>query len=134
MAAAAHGLWPEQPETAATPSASGASVTSPPPGDLRGRLAAALQGTSPANARLVENAQTSLTPVAADWLSGWQILDVQNQTPPHPQRFFVALSDDRTGGGAVRPTGRDVRGADRRRGDRSTPPIGPPRSARSSST
>jgi hypothetical protein len=54
---------------------------------------AGLRSTSPANARLVENAQTSLTPVTADWLSGWQILDVQNQTPPRPKRFFVALSD-----------------------------------------
>jgi hypothetical protein len=80
-------------EPEATPSATaGPSVTSSP-SDLRGRLVAGLQGTSPANARLVENAKTTLTPVAADWLSGWQILDVQNQTPPRPKRFFVALSD-----------------------------------------
>ena len=63
------------------------------PSDLRGRLVAGLQGTSPANARLVEDAKTTLTPVEADWLPGWQILDVQNQTPPRPKRFFVALSD-----------------------------------------
>jgi hypothetical protein len=43
---------------------------------------------------LVENPQTTLTPVAADWLPGWQILDVLNKTPPHPQRFYVALSTD----------------------------------------
>jgi hypothetical protein len=32
--------------------------------------------------------------VAADWLPGWQILDVLSRTPPHPQRFYVALSTD----------------------------------------
>jgi hypothetical protein len=84
---------PAGPEPEATPSATaGPSVTSSP-SDLRGRLVAGLQSTSPVNARLVENSQTTLTPVAADWLSGWQILDVQNQTPPRPKRFFVALSD-----------------------------------------
>jgi len=67
-------------------------VTSSPT-DVRGRLVAALQSTSPVNARLVENPQTSLTPVTAEWLPGWQILDVQNQAPPRPKRFFVALSD-----------------------------------------
>ena len=84
---------PGGPEPETTPSATaGPSVTSSP-SDLRARLVAGLQSTSPANARLVENAQTTLTPVTADWLSGWQILDVQNQTPPRPKRAFVALSD-----------------------------------------
>jgi hypothetical protein len=83
---------PGGPEPEATPTTTGPSVTSSP-GDVRGRLVAGLQSTSPVNAKLVENPQTTLTPVAADWLSGWQILDVQNQTPPRPKRFFVALSD-----------------------------------------
>ena len=87
------GCGPGGPEPGETPSTTtGPSVTSSPT-DVRGRLASALQGTSPAYAKLVENPQTTLTPVTADWLSGWQILDVVNQTPPHPQRFFVALSD-----------------------------------------
>ena len=30
--------------------------------------------------------------MTADWLTGWQILDAVNNTPPHPQRFYVALS------------------------------------------
>jgi hypothetical protein len=84
---------PSGPDPGSTPSmTTGPSVTSSP-GDVRGRLASALQGTSPAYAKLVENPQTSLIPVTADWLPGWQILDVVNKTPPHPQRFFVALSD-----------------------------------------
>jgi hypothetical protein len=93
VAATLSACGPSGPEPGSTPSSTtGPSVTSSP-GDVRGRLASALQGTSPAYARLVENPQTSLTPVAADWLSGWQVLDVVNKTPPHPQRFFVALSD-----------------------------------------
>lgn len=84
---------PGGPDPGATPSTTtGPSVTSSP-SDVRGRLASALQGSSPAYAKLVENTQTALTPVEADWLPGWQILDVVNQAPPHPQRFFVALSD-----------------------------------------
>jgi hypothetical protein len=71
------------------PETSGTST----PTDVRARLVAGLQGTSPTKARLVEQGETSLTPVAAAWLPGWQILDVQNNTAPHPQRFFVALPD-----------------------------------------
>ena len=78
------GLSGSEPET--TPATSA-------PTSLRDRLVAGLQITSPSNARLVENPQTRLTPVTAEWLSGWQILDVLNSTGPHPQRFFVALSD-----------------------------------------
>jgi hypothetical protein len=81
------GPGPEAPP----PTTTGPRVTSSAT-DLRGRLAAALRGTSPAYARLVENPQTTLTPVAAAWLPGWQILDVVDPTPPHPRRFFVALS------------------------------------------
>ncbi len=93
VTAALTGCGPSGPEPGETPSTTtGPSVTSSPT-DVRGRLASALQGTSPAYARLVENPQTKLTPVTADWLPGWEILDVVNKTPPHPQRFFVALSD-----------------------------------------
>ena len=64
------------------------------PSSLRDRLASALQATSPTRAKLVTDPQTTLTPVAADWLPGWQILDVLNKTPPHPRRLYVALSTD----------------------------------------
>lgn len=73
-------------------------TSSPDASDTRGRLAAGLQSSSPANARLVSDAKTTLTPVEAAWLPGWQIFDVQNQTPPHPRRVFATLSD---GGEAV---------------------------------
>ena len=91
---------PDQTPPTSPPSATpGSSVTSSPDAsDTRGRLAAGLQGSSPANARLVSDAKTTLTPVEAAWLPGWQIFDVQNQTPPHPRRVFAALSD---GGEAV---------------------------------
>jgi hypothetical protein len=69
-------------------------VSSSSPSSLRAKLASALLVTSPVKARLVENPQTTLTPVTADWLPGWQIVDAVNKTPPHPQRFFVALSTD----------------------------------------
>jgi hypothetical protein len=86
---------PEQTPPTSPPSATpGNSVTSSPDAsDTRGRLATGLQGSSPANARLVSDAKTTLTPVEAPWLTGWQILDVQNQTPPHPRRIFAALSE-----------------------------------------
>lgn len=83
-----------------TPSSSVAST--PDPSDLRGRLAAGLQGTSPVNARLVSEPKTTLEPVDTAWLTGWQVLDVQNQTPPHPRRIYAALSDS---GDAVVLTG-----------------------------
>ncbi|HEY5786036.1 MAG TPA: hypothetical protein VIT65_14795 [Microlunatus sp.] len=78
-----------------SPPTPGSSVSSTPDaGDVRGRLAAGLRDTSPANASLVENAKTTLTPVPATWLPGWQILDVVNLTPPHPRRLYAGLSDD----------------------------------------
>lgn len=81
-----------------TLAACGGDRTNPsdPPGhsgDLRARLATALRPGSPATADLVEDRQTTLTPVEADWLSGWQIVDVINSTGPHPRRFYAALSD-----------------------------------------
>lgn len=63
-------------------------------GTVRERLATGLQATSPVNAALVADAQTTLTPIAAPWLPGWQLLDVQNLTPPHPRRFAAALSEN----------------------------------------
>jgi hypothetical protein len=87
---------PNSLEGSSTPSTTaGPSVSSSPgSGSLRERLVTALRATSQARAELVENPQTTLTPVAADWLPGWQILDVLNETPPHPRRFYVALSTD----------------------------------------
>ena len=69
-------------------------TSSPDASDARGRLADGLEGSSPVPARLVSDPKTTLTPVEASWLPGWQIFDVQNQTPPHPRRVFVALSDE----------------------------------------
>ena len=92
VAASLFGCAPNDPEPSSTPS--GTSVSSPPPGDLRAQLAAALRDRSPANASLVENQRTSLTRVSADWLPGWQIIDAQNSAPPHPRRFYAALSSD----------------------------------------
>jgi hypothetical protein len=94
VAASLTACGPSGPEPAATPSTTGGPSVSSSPNGLRDRLASALQGSSPARARLVQNQQTTLTPVPADWLPGWQILDVVNNTPPHPQRFSVALSTD----------------------------------------
>ena len=69
-------------------------TSSPDASDARGRLADGLEGSSPVNARLVSDPKTTLTPVEASWLPGWQIYDVQNQTPPHPRRIFAALSEE----------------------------------------
>jgi hypothetical protein len=78
------------PSTTAGPSVSGSPGTT----SLRDRLASALRATSPTSATLVENPQTTLTPVPADWLRGWEIVDVLNETPPHPRELYVALSTD----------------------------------------
>ena len=83
------GSQPESaPPTSASPSVTGS------PTDVRGRLVTALQVKSPIKAKLVADPRTALTPRTADWLAGWQILDVLNRTPPHPQRFYAALSTD----------------------------------------
>ena len=94
VAASLTACGPSVPQPSTTPSTTGSPSVSSSPSSLRERLASALQATSPARAKLVENPQTTLTPVAADWLKGWQILDVLNKTPPHPQRFYAALSTD----------------------------------------
>lgn len=62
-------------------------------GTVRERLATGLRATSPVNAALVADPLTTLTPIAAPWLPGWQLLDVLNPTPPHPRRFAAALSE-----------------------------------------
>jgi hypothetical protein len=82
------------PDASATPPTTGSPSVSTSPNSLRDRLASALQATSPIKAEMVEDPQTTLTPVTADWLPGWQILDVINKTLPHPRRFYVALSTD----------------------------------------
>jgi hypothetical protein len=85
---------PDRPETSSTPSATAAPSVTSSPDSLRNRLATALRTTSPANASLVEKPQTTLAPVTAEWLRDWQIIDVQNSAPPHPRRFYAALSSD----------------------------------------
>lgn len=83
----------QTPPTSPPSATPGTSVTtSPDASDPRGRLAAGLQELSPVTARLISDPKTTLTPVDASWLTGWQIFDAVNQTPPHPRRVFVALS------------------------------------------
>lgn len=67
--------------------------------DMRSRLADGLEATSPANAKLVRNESTKLTPVDAAWLTGWQIVDVESTGPHHSKRFYAGLAED----GAVQP-------------------------------
>lgn len=62
--------------------------------DLRARLIRALRTDDPADADLLADPHTDLTPVPADWLPGWVIVDVQGMTMLHPRRFYAALSDD----------------------------------------
>lgn len=94
---------PDQTPTSPPSGSPSTSVSSSPDAaDVRGRLVAGLQDSSPATARLIRDAKTTLTPVEAPWLNGWQIVDALNQTPPHPRRVIVALSD---AGAAVVLTG-----------------------------
>ncbi|GAB3761723.1 hypothetical protein [Microlunatus parietis] len=63
-------------------------------GDMRTRLARALQPVSPDTATLVEDAaRTTLTEVPAEWLDGWILIDVLHYGAHHPRRVYVALSD-----------------------------------------
>jgi hypothetical protein len=96
LIAALSGCTPQGPSSPPSSSTSPSSsmTSAPDPGDVRGRLAAGLRDTSPANARLVSDAKTKLAPVSASWLTRWRIFDVTNQTPPHPRRIYAALSDD----------------------------------------
>ena len=84
---------PAGPEPGSPPSTTASPSGTSSPTDVRARLVAGLRSTSPTKARLVEKGESSQTPVAVAWLSGWQIFDVQNNMSSHPQRFFVALSD-----------------------------------------
>lgn len=69
----------------------------PRPRDLRTRLAAALGAQDRARADLLADPHTDLTPVPAEWLPGWIIVDVLARIMPHPRRFYAALSDDDRG-------------------------------------
>ena len=60
---------------------------------MREALVAGLEVSSPSLASLVRSPQTTVTPVRADFLSGWQIVDVQSMSPPHPRRAYLALAD-----------------------------------------
>ena len=64
--------------------------------DTRSRLAAGLAVGSPSAAGLIEDSATTLTPVQAAWLPGWQVLDISWVGPNHSRRFYAALSDDGT--------------------------------------
>lgn len=64
--------------------------------DMRSRLAAGLEATSPANAKLVSKETTKLTPVDATWLTGWQVIDVESTGTPHARRFYAGLAEDGT--------------------------------------
>jgi len=56
-------------------------------------LLASLNAAGSPQVGLVE--QGVLTVVPADWLPGWQIIDVVCATP-HPRRFYLGLADDGT--------------------------------------
>lgn len=78
------------------------SASDPPEGttqtaaSVRERFAAGLAANAPSTAAAVEAEGTTLTPVDAGWLHGWQVFDVQTHWENDPVRFFAALSDDDT--------------------------------------
>lgn len=82
------------PTSSPSPTSTSSAVATPDASDVRGRLALGLRDISPVSSRLVSDPQTTLDPVPASWLTGWQILDVQNLTGTHPRRFYAALADD----------------------------------------
>ena len=90
------GSPPASATPSATPSTSPSSPrpTNDPEAALRTRLAEALRADDPVSAGAVTNATTKLDVVAADWLPGWQVVDVTVRSMPHPQRFYVGLSED----------------------------------------
>lgn len=61
---------------------------------MRTRLAEALRADDPVSAGAVTNATTRLDVVDTGWLPGWQVVDVTVRSMPHPQRFYVGLSED----------------------------------------
>jgi len=95
---------PGGPGTAAPPSATSTPGTSPvtptttpptndPEAALRTRLADALRAEDPISAGFVANSTTGLDAVPTAWLPGWQVVDVNVLSMPHPRRFFVGLSE-----------------------------------------
>lgn len=77
-------------------SASDPPETTPTAASVRERLAAGLAANAPSTAEVVEAEGTTLTPVDAAWLHGWQVFDVQTNWENDPVRFFAALGDDDT--------------------------------------
>lgn len=80
---------------------SGGSAGDPPTtkdgATVRERLAAGLAATNPDEAELVRRAgETTLEPVEASRLHGWQVFDVYWQQSSSADRFYAALSDDGT--------------------------------------
>ncbi|MCL2422725.1 MAG: hypothetical protein FWD11_02345 [Micrococcales bacterium] len=63
---------------------------------MREKLAASLAEVNTIEAEVVENPDTTLTPVEATWLSDWQVFDVQLMAVPHSYRFYAALSEKGT--------------------------------------
>lgn len=61
---------------------------------MRTRLVTALTPAAPRIAALIEDPFTTLTVIPLPWLSAWTVVDAQNITPPHGQRYLLALSDD----------------------------------------
>jgi hypothetical protein len=85
---------PVTPSTPGTPSGpSTPDPTSDPEAALRTQLAEALRATDPASAGAVANPKTALDVVATGWLPGWQVVDVNVRSMPHPRRFYVGLSE-----------------------------------------
>ena len=95
LVAVAGGCGAGAPSTPPSPPPS-STGTGEPTTDLRTRLADALRPTDPRNADLVADPVSTLAVVPAEWLPGWQVLDVQNARLAHPRRFFVGLSADGT--------------------------------------
>lgn len=85
------------PSAPSTPTPSGTPSTPPPTSDpeaaVRTRLAEALRADDPVSAGAVANPTTRLDVVTTAWLPGWQVVDVNVRSMPHPRRFFVGLSE-----------------------------------------
>lgn len=64
--------------------------------DVRERLAVGLAEVNTRYVELVKAPETTLVPVEAAWLHGWQVLLVQTFTVPNPHYFYAALSDGGT--------------------------------------
>lgn len=93
VALAGCGGAPGAPDRPTTPP----STVSAQGGDLRTRLANAFGQSSPATALLVKDSDTTLNEIKLQGLTGWILVNVTNQRPPHPRQVAVALSDSGTG-------------------------------------